>query len=248
MIFWLWQARLFQPKIRICPALADYTHPEDPAEIPRCEFTLINQGKRAAADLAISAYAVVPGLTGVGDRVWLRLRDERLPWTGAGASEQYFLYISRIPEEDKKAYAPWFPEPIARALAGDGPEVSVRDFLAICENATIEVVVAANDSVFGGRSFKRHVFQHNDFRSDHDTFVQGVTCGYDRCCQASRLPWHGLRLEQSRMFKEGMPWRIHGSIRKLQLGGGWRSIIPGLSVRKRRAAPSPPANGPIDGP
>ena len=224
MIFWLWQARLFQPKIRICPALADYTLPDDPAKIPRCEFTLINQGKRAAADLVISAYAVVPGLAGDG-RIWLKLRDERLPWTGAGSNEQYFLYLSRIPDEDKKAYAPWFPEPIARSLTGDGSEVSVRDFLTTCENATIEVVVAANDSIFGGRAFKRHVFRHNDFRAGYDTFKEGVTCGYGGCCQASRLPWRGLRLRRSWMINGIMSWSPRPG-RRLERSGGMQ--LPNL--------------------
>ncbi|SRR6266851_2264600 len=189
MVFWLWQARLFQPKIQICPALADYTLPDDPDKIPRCEFTLINRGHRAAADLTITAHALVPGLMGTEENVWLRLREESLPWTGAGRDEQYFLYLSRIPDDDKKAYGSRLPERIARSLRGTGPEVGIREFLDACDNSAIQVVVAASDSVFGGRSFVRHIFRYGDFRDDQGVFKKGVPCGYSPCCQARRSNW-----------------------------------------------------------
>jgi hypothetical protein len=200
MTFWLWQARLFQPKIKICPMLADYTLADDPDKRPRCEFTFLNRGHRAAADLTITAQAVVPGLMG-DDNMILRLREDAQPWASARNHEQYFLYLSRISDDDKKVYGQRLPEHVAQSLRGDAPEVSIREFVTICEGATVEIFVAASDSVFGGRCFVKQVFGKEDFRTSDTVFRKGVTCGRVGCCQARRS-WLCVRRQKVNSVSE----------------------------------------------
>jgi hypothetical protein len=167
-LFWWWQAKLLRPKITICPTLARY---EEGNGDRRCQFRIVNSGRRPVAEIAIRVQAVMPGLVHSDKKEILDIREIERPWLGNGKVVTYTIRSSYLTQDSKRRYRQYFPPTIADALLADPEiEVDMQDFLSSCKHSVIRIYVASSDTFSGARAFVTREFTSEDFRDG--PFVQ----------------------------------------------------------------------------
>jgi hypothetical protein len=200
--FWFWTARLKHPSIRICPTL---TYEQEGRH--QSSVTLINRGKRTAADISIIAEIWLKGASSKTGRfidIYLRIREERLPYLRSCQSES-----SDIGWSYRDSFKHDLPNKLRQSLLSEGSDLNLHEFIECAEksglHAAVQVYVIANDAVYGARSFPMWQFDSRDFKKGD--WKRGQRCTLltasgpnPECCQfaSSRSDW----IRHRRFYRE----------------------------------------------
>lgn len=177
-LFWWLQAKLMRPQIVICPTLRIIRDSGSAPGTRRvCEFTVVNRGRFAAADISIKANLSVPGLLSDGSVFDLYMRDLTVSWMEPGADDQYVIgTMHLLQDKEQKEYCMRLEGRLDRSLE----QLDLLELMKACSGSFVTVFVASNHAFSGARSFKRAMFTENDF------IPASKACERADCCKLSR--------------------------------------------------------------
>ena len=183
-LFWWLQAKLLRPRIVICPSLRLVEGEEGASRTrPTWEFTVINRGRFAAADISLKVNFSVPGLLSAGNVFNFYMRDLSVSWMEPGTDDQYVIGPKHLLQDDEqKEYCTKLEKMLGRSLR----QLDMLELLEACAGSYVTVFVASNHAFSGARSFTRGVFAEKDF------IMANNECGREACCNAEQGSWSSV--------------------------------------------------------
>jgi hypothetical protein len=214
--FWSWQARVTRPRVTLCPTIARYKPSQ--GTVARCNFKIINQGRRPAMDVKITVIARLPGLVSKDSTQLIKLRDLEISWLGGHQYRRFTVNPGLMPHDTSTDMSIRnFPEWLRRAIAKRA-DVDLADLFETFPAAILLIDLSALDSLSGARMHARFQYSLEDVKAGK--FEDGLSCTHSGIFNQTesiesrnskhRLVYRGSEGDSSRSGKLGDAVRSGG--------------------------------------
>jgi hypothetical protein len=178
-LFWWLQAKLLRPRISICSRLTLATSDQINSKTHLAyQFTVVNHGRFAAADISIKITFSVPGLLSKHGVFDFYMRDLAIPWMGPRTDDQYNIEPHQLLQDaEQQEYCISLERKLGRSLR----HLEMRELVKACDGSYVTVFIASNHAFSGARSFKRAIFIAQDFIQENNICERG------NCCRTSQM-------------------------------------------------------------